>query len=103
MRFLTKYVAEFTTFWEEFGMALNMEEAVNIERTQSITAKQKCLHVLQQWKTQSSASYPALLNTLVQLDQTQLALKIEEDILNEISISGSDSEEGTDESEDSDL
>ena len=83
-------------------MALDMEEVVNTERTQPITANQKCLHVLNKWKNQSSASYSGLLDTLVELGRTPLAQKIVEDVLKEI-ISDSDSEELTDDSEDSDL
>ena len=101
LKFLVKYVAEFATFWEELGVALDMENAVKAERTQPITAKQKCLHVLQQWITLVSVSYPALLDALVKLGRTPLALKIEEDILGEIS--DSDSDEGNDDLEDSDL
>ena len=95
MRFLAGYVADFATFWEELGMALGMENTVKAEQTQPITAKQKCLHVLQQWTTLASASYPSLLDALSKLNQRPLAVKIEENILKEISDSDSKEENQT--------
>ena len=102
MRFLAEYVAEFATFWEELGMALDMENAVKAEQNQPISAKQKCLHVLQQWTTLTSASYPVLLDALLKLSQRPLAMRIEANILKEISSSDSEAEEQESESEDSD-
>ena len=84
MKFLAGHVADLATFWEELGMALGMENAVKAEQTQPISAKQKCLHVLQQWTTLASASYPALLDALSKVSQRPLAVRIEEDIRKEI-------------------
>ena len=92
-RFLVEYVAEFAPFWEELGIALDMENAVKAEQNQPITAERKCLHVLQQWTTLASASYPVLLDALLKLSQRPLAIKIKANILKEIS--SSESEGGT--------
>jgi septal ring factor EnvC (AmiA/AmiB activator) len=82
LKFLTEYMSEFASFWEELGVSLGVDNAVREEQTQSISARQKCLHILQRWITLREASYIALLEALDKLNQRPLAKKIEMKILN---------------------
>ena len=77
------FLQELTSIWEQLGVALGVEQQVDIERTTSTTAQQKCMNVLRFWMSHTHASWPAFLDALTKLKKRQLAIQIEQHLLNE--------------------
>ena len=83
MNAIITFLQEFTSIWEQLGVALGVEPQVDIAQATTTTPDRKCMYVLKFWMSQTPASWSTFLDALTKLKKQRLAIQIEQHLLNE--------------------